>query len=150
MRVVIQRVSKASVDIEEREKNEIGKGLLVLCGFGEEDETEDLEWMARKIGDLRIFDDEEGKMNHSVNDIGGDILLVSQFTLHAKTKKGTRPSFIRAAKPDQAIPLYKKFILLMKANCKGELKTGEFGADMKVALVNDGPVTLWIDTKNKE
>lgn len=147
MRVTIQRVSEASVTIDGKIKSSIGKGLLVLAGFEEADNDEDLEWMSGKIVNLRIFQDENEQMNLSVKDTGGDIIVVSQFTLHALTKKGNRPSFIRAAKPDVAIPLYEKFIALLERDLRKPIGTGEFGADMKVALVNDGPVTINIDSK---
>ncbi|HLP19426.1 MAG TPA: D-aminoacyl-tRNA deacylase [Chitinophagales bacterium] len=150
MRVTIQRVSEASVTIERKVKSFIGKGLLVLAGFEQADTREDLEWMSGKIVNLRIFNDENEQMNLSVQDIGGEIILVSQFTLHALTKKGNRPSFIRAAKPDVAIPLYEQFITLLERDLGKSIGTGTFGADMKVALVNDGPVTINIDSKNRE
>lgn len=150
MRVTIQRVSEASVTIDRKVKSSIGKGLLVLAGFEEADTAEDLEWMSAKIVNLRIFQDENEQMNLSVKDVNGDILIVSQFTLHALTKKGNRPSFIRAAKTDVAIPLYEKFLALVEHDLGKTPGSGEFGADMKVALVNDGPVTINIDSKNKE
>lgn len=150
MRVTIQRVSEASVTIEGKVKSSIGQGLLVLAGFEEADTAEDLEWMSGKIVNLRIFQDENEQMNLSLKDTGGDMILVSQFTLHALTKKGNRPSFIRAAKPDAAIPLYEKFIALLERDLAKKIGTGMFGADMKVALVNDGPVTINIDSKNRE
>ena len=150
MRVTIQRVSEASVTINGIVKSSIGQGLLVLAGFEEADMTEDLEWIASRIANLRIFTDENDLMNLSVKDIAGDIIVVSQFTLYAMTKKGNRPSFIRAAKPDIAIPLYEKFIFLVARELGKSIGTGEFGADMKVALVNDGPVTIHIDSKNRE
>jgi D-tyrosyl-tRNA(Tyr) deacylase len=150
MRTTIQRVSEASVTIGGVVKSSIGKGLLVLAGFEEADIIEDLEWTAAKIVNLRIFTDENDLMNLSVRDINGDIIVVSQFTLHALTKKGNRPSFIRAAKPDIAIPLYEKFLFLMARELDKSIGTGEFGADMKVALINDGPVTINIDSKNRE
>ena len=150
MRVIIQRVSEASVTIEGHIKSAIGRGLLVLAGFGETDTIEDLEWMAGKLVNLRIFTDEAGLMNLSVKDTQGDIVVVSQFTLFAQTKKGNRPSFIRAAKPDVAIPLYEKFVFLVSRELGKSVDTGEFGADMKVALINDGPVTISIDSQNKE
>ncbi len=150
MRVTIQRVSEASVTIEGKVKSSIGKGLLVLAGFEEPDTQEDLEWMSGKIVNLRIFQDANEQMNLSVKDVNGDIIIVSQFTLHALTKKGNRPSFIRAAKPDVAIPLYEKFILQVEKDLERKIGTGEFGADMKVALINDGPVTINIDSKNRE
>ena len=150
MRVTIQRVSEASVTIGGIVKSFIGNGLLVLAGFEETDTIDDLEWMAGKIVNLRIFTDENDLMNLSVKDTNGDVIVVSQFTLHAMTKKGNRPSFIRAAKPDVAIPLYEKFIFLAARELGKSIGTGEFGADMKVALVNDGPVTINIDSKIKE
>src|ERR1043165_929986 len=150
MRTTIQRVSEARVTIEGKIKSSIGKGLLVLAGFEEADTAEDLEWMSAKIANLRIFQDENEQMNLSVKDVNGEIIVVSQFTLHAMTKKGNRPSFIRAAKPDVAIPLYEKFVALMERDLSKPVGTGEFGADMKVALINDGPVTINIDSKNKE
>ena len=150
MRVVIQRVSEASVKIDGEIKSSIGKGLLILLGIENEDSGEDVEWLCQKISYLRIFDDENGVMNISVKDISGDVLLISQFTLHASTKKGNRPSYIKAAKPDVAIPLYEKFIHLLTDELGKKIFTGEFGADMKVSLVNDGPVTIIIDSKEKE
>lgn len=150
MRATIQRVSSASVTIEGKIKSSIGKGLLVLAGFEEADTQEDLEWLSSKIVNLRIFQDENEQMNLSVKDIGGEIIIVSQFTLHALTKKGNRPSFIRAAKPDVAIPLYEKFIVQVETELGKKIGTGEFGADMKVALINNGPVTINIDSKNRE
>lgn len=150
MKTVIQRVSEASVTINKAVKSSINKGLLILVGFEDEDTSEDLEWMCGKIARLRIFGDKNGAMNLSVMDIDGEILIVSQFTLHASTKKGNRPSFIKAAKPDVAIPLYEKFITLLEKETNKKIHTGEFGADMKVALINDGPVTITINSKNKE
>lgn len=150
MRAVIQRVSSASVSIEDKIDGAIGQGLLVFVGIENEDNEEDAEWMARKIASLRIFSDSEGLMNLSLADVGGEILVISQFTLHAKTKKGTRPSFIHAAKPDIAIPLYEKFKTLLSIQIPNGIQSGTFGADMQVSLVNDGPVTILIDTKNKE
>ncbi len=150
MRIIVQRVSSASVTIDEKVKSSIGKGLLVLAGFEEADTQEDLEWMSGKLVNLRIFNDENGLMNLSIRDVAGDLLVVSQFTLHALTKKGNRPSFIRAAKPDVAIPLYEKFVQLLEKELGKPVGTGEFGADMKVNLLNDGPVTIFIDSKNKE
>lgn len=150
MKTVIQRVSEASVRIDGVVKSNINAGLLVLVGFEEEDTTDDLEWMCGKITRLRIFGDENGAMNLSVMDIDAEILVVSQFTLHASTKKGNRPSFIKAAKPDTAIPLYEQFIAQLEKENNKKIQTGEFGADMKVALINDGPVTIIIDSKNKE
>jgi D-tyrosyl-tRNA(Tyr) deacylase len=150
MRVTIQRVSEASVTIGGAIKSTIGKGLLVLAGFEDADTDEDLQWLSNKIVNLRIFQDENEQMNLSVKDINGDIIIVSQFTLHAATKKGNRPSFIRAAKPEMAIPLYEKFVKQVETDLDKAIGTGEFGADMKVALLNDGPVTINIDTKNRE
>ncbi|HLV41845.1 MAG TPA: D-aminoacyl-tRNA deacylase [Brumimicrobium sp.] len=150
MKVVIQRTTEASVTIENKIAGQIGNGFLLLLGIAEDDTNEDIEWLCRKLSSLRIFSDEEGKMNLSIQDIKGDFLVVSQFTLHAKTKKGNRPSFIHAAKPEVAIPLYEKFKKVLAAVSGREVKSGEFGADMQVSLVNDGPVTIIIDTKNKE
>jgi len=150
MRAVIQRVQSAKVIVQEEVSGEIDHGLLVFIGVEERDSNDDAEWLAKKIGALRIFSDQEGLMNLSVNDVSGSILVVSQFTLHAKTKKGTRPSFIRAAKPEQAVPLYEKFKLLLETEVKGSVESGEFGAHMDVKLINDGPVTILIDTQNKE
>jgi D-tyrosyl-tRNA(Tyr) deacylase len=150
MRAVIQRVSSASVSIGGKEKSAIGVGLLVLLGIGHEDSQEDLEWLVKKIAGLRIFDDEAGVMNLSVTDIGGEALVVSQFTLMASTKKGNRPSYIGAAGHEKAIPLYQAFCDALSCAIGRPVGTGEFGADMQVALVNDGPVTICIDTKNKE
>ena len=150
MRVVIQRTAHASVTINGTCKFAIGKGLMILVGIEESDGKEDVEWLCKKIVNLRIFDDENGVMNKSVLDIDGEILVVSQFTLHASTKKGSRPSYIRAAKHDISIPLYKTFCHELSQALGKEIGTGEFGADMKVELLNDGPVTIWIDTKNKE
>lgn len=150
MRVVIQRVSEASVSIEGKVKANIGVGLMVLVGFEAADTTEDLEWMVKKVTQLRIFGDEQGLMNLSVQDVGGEMLVISQFTLHASTKKGNRPSFMQAARPDVAIPLYESFIARLEAALGRPIGSGSFGADMKVALVNDGPVTITIDSRNKE
>lgn len=150
MRVVIQRTTRASVTINGVCKSAIGKGLMILLGIEETDGEEDMEWLCKKITNLRIFDDEQGVMNKSILDIDGEILLISQFTLYASTKKGNRPSYIRAAKPEIAIPLYEKFCRKLSAESGKEIDTGEFGADMKVELVNDGPVTICIDSKNKE
>jgi len=148
MRVVVQRVSKASVSIGGRLKASIGRGLLVLLGIEDADEQKDIDFLTKKIINLRIFDDENGVMNCSVLEVGGDILCVSQFTLHASTKKGNRPSYIRAAKPDFAIPMYKAFCAELEKLLKKLIKTGEFGANMQVELVNDGPVTIIIDSKD--
>jgi D-aminoacyl-tRNA deacylase len=150
MRVVIQRVSRASVTISGRISGSIGKGLMVLLGIEENDGISDVEWLTAKLVSMRIFSDEEGKMNKDVKESGGDILIVSQFTLHASTKKGNRPSFIRAARPDQAIPLYNDFIQSVEKALGKPIQTGEFGAMMEVELVNDGPVTIVIDSKQKE
>ena len=150
MRVVIQRVKRASVEINGNIKSFIGSGLLVLLGIEENDNKEDIDWLTSKITQLRIFNDENGVMNKSVQDIDGEILVVSQFTLHASTKKGNRPSYIRAAKHDISIPLYEAFCENIQTKIKKKIGTGEFGADMKVELINDGPVTIWIDSKNKE
>ena len=149
MIAVIQRVSSASVEINENIKAKIKIGLLVLVGIEEADNEEDISWLSSKIVNLRIFNDHAGVMNLSVKDIEGDIIIVSQFTLHASTKKGNRPSYIKAAKPEVAIPLYERFVKVMEENLGKPIQTGEFGADMKVTLVNDGPVTIIIDTKNK-
>lgn len=150
MRAVIQRVSHASVTIGGKIKSTIGPGLLILLGVEDADTQDDVDWLCKKISQLRIFGDEQGLMNLSVQDTGGEMLVVSQFTLHASTKKGNRPSFIRAAKPDFAIPMYEKFVATLREVSGLHVGTGEFGADMKVALVNDGPVTIWVDTKTKE
>lgn len=150
MRVLIQRVNKASVEIDSKIKSSIGIGLLVLVGIEEADTTHDSDWLSGKVVGLRIFDDKNGVMNQSVMDIAGEILVVSQFTLHAMTKKGNRPSYIRAAKHEVAIPLYEHFCDELSRKMGKEVKTGTFAADMKVALVNNGPVTIWIDSKNKE
>lgn len=150
MRAVIQRVTRADVAIQDSIRGSIGKGLLILVGIEDADTLEDLEWLAAKIVQLRIFNDAEGVMNVSVKDDGGDILLVSQFTLHGSTKKGNRPSYIRASKPPVAIPLYERFIAQLEKELGKPVATGEFGADMQVSLINDGPVTILIDTKNKE
>lgn len=150
MRVVIQRVKFARVRIENRLHSEIGQGLLVLAGIENEDSLSDAEWLAQKISSLRIFSDEEGKMNKSVSEISGSVLLVSQFTLHASTKKGNRPSFIRAARPEQAIPLFELLKAELQRQLKQNILTGVFGADMQIELLNDGPVTIIIDSKNKE
>ena len=150
MRAVIQRVSKASVTIDNKIYSQINNGLLVLLGIEDADTVEDIEWLSGKIVNLRIFNDENGIMNVPVKDISGDILVVSQFTLHASTKKGNRPSYIKASKPEFAIPMYEKFIQQLSNDLGKTVGTGEFGADMKVELLNDGPVTIVIDTKNKE
>ena len=150
MRVVIQRVTHASVTIAGVCKSAIKKGMLILVGIEEEDHQEDIEWLCKKIVNLRIFDDENGVMNKSILEDGGDILLISQFTLHASTKKGNRPSYIKAAKPEISIPLYEQFCKDLAFALGKPIGTGEFGADMKVELLNDGPVTICMDTKNKE
>lgn len=150
MRAVIQRVSKASVKVEGKVTGSIEKGLLLLIGIEDADTAEDIQWLSSKIVSLRIFGDEAGVMNLSVKEVDGDVLLVSQFTLHASTKKGARPSYIKASKPDVAIPLYEKMIRQLEADLGKKIATGIFGADMKVELLNDGPVTIVIDTKNKE
>lgn len=150
MRALIQRVTQASVTIEENVKAEIGYGLLILIGIEDADGAEDIDWLTSKIVNLRIFNDEQGVMNVSAIDYGAEILVVSQFTLHASTKKGNRPSYIKAAKPDISIPLYEHFCSMLSDKLSKNVATGEFGADMKVKLENDGPVTIWIDSKNKE
>ena len=150
MRVVVQRVSQSNVKISGEIIGEINEGLMVLISFVDEDNDTDLGWMTKKIINLRIFNDDEGKMNRSVQDIGGDILLISQFTLHGSTKKGNRPSFIKAAKPDFANVMYERFIKVLEQSLGKEIQTGEFGGDMKVSLVNDGPTTIIIDSKDKE
>ena len=150
MRVVIQRVTNASVTVESKVVSEIQKGLLVFVGIEEADSQEDLDWLVTKITQLRIFNDENEVMNLSVQDIDGDVLVVSQFTLHAATKKGNRPSYIKAAKPDFAIPMYERFVKALESKLGKKVPTGIFGADMKVLLLNDGPVTIQMDSKNKE
>ena len=150
MRAVIQRVSEASVVVEDEKVANIQQGLLVLLGVEIEDTKEDADWLANKMSALRIFSDEEGKMNNSILDVDGDVIVVSQFTLHAKTKKGNRPSYIKSARPEQAIPLYDQFKNELSIVIGKQVQSGEFGADMKVSLVNDGPVTIIIDSKNKE
>jgi len=150
MKTVIQRVTRASVSIGGTIKSSIGKGLMVLVGIEEADDDSDVEWLCNKIVQLRIFDDNEGFMNLSVLETGGEILAVSQFTLHAKTRKGNRPSYIMAARPEKAVPLYNKFVKKLSELMGKEIKTGEFGAMMDIELVNEGPVTIIIDTKNKE
>jgi D-tyrosyl-tRNA(Tyr) deacylase len=150
MRTVIQRVSKASVKIDGQIKGEINTGLLVLLGIEEADSDDDIEWLSGKIVRLRVFPDCNGVMNLSIAEADGDILLISQFTLHASTRKGNRPSYIRAAKPETAIPLYEKFIHQLEKDLGKTVQTGEFGAMMQISLINDGPVTLVMDTKNKE
>ncbi|MDR0973838.1 MAG: D-tyrosyl-tRNA(Tyr) deacylase [Prevotellaceae bacterium] len=150
MRIVIQRVTRASVSIEGHCRASIGSGLLILAGFEEADTPEDLEWMSKKIVNLRIFDDDKGVMNRSLSETDGDMLLVSQFTLHAQTRKGNRPSYIRAARPETAIPLYEAFIRQLEQDAAKTIHTGTFGANMQIELLNDGPVTICIDSKNKE
>lgn len=150
MRVIIQRVSHASVTIDGTCKSAIGQGFLILVGIEEADTQEDADWLCKKIIALRVFDDENGVMNKSIREVDGSLLVVSQFTLHASTKKGNRPSYIRAAKPDIAIPMYEYFCQELSIGLGKEIGTGEFGADMKVELLNDGPVTICIDTKHKE
>lgn len=150
MRLVIQRVSKASVTIDGRCKSAIGKGLLILIGIEEADNEDDIKWLTKKVTQLRIFDDELGVMNKSVIDIGGDILIISQFTLMASTKKGNRPSYIKAARPEISVPLYELFCKQIEEEMGKEIGTGKFGADMKIELLNDGPVTICMDSKNKE
>lgn len=150
MRIVIQRVGHASVTINGSCKSSIGKGMLILVGIVQEDTQEDIDWLCKKAVNLRIFDDENGVMNKSVLETGGEILVVSQFTLQASTKKGNRPSYIRAARPEISIPLYQQFCSTMEKELGKPVGTGEFGADMKVELMNDGPVTILIDSKNKE
>lgn len=150
MRIVIQRVTEASVTVEGDITGSIGTGLLVLMGIEDADTDEDITWLSNKIVNLRIFNDENGVMNLGIKDVGGDILLVSQFTLHAGTKKGNRPSYIKASKPDIAVPMYEKMIRQLEIDLGKNVKTGVFGADMKVGLLNDGPVTIVIDSKNRE
>lgn len=150
MRVVIQRVTEASVTIKNTIKSKIEKGFMILLGIEEKDDQEDIDWLTKKIINLRVFDDDKGVMNKSILDIDGNILLISQFTLHASTKKGNRPSYIKAASPDIAIPLYENFIEVLSKKLGKDIGTGEFGADMQVKLINDGPVTICIDSKNKE
>ena len=150
MRALIQRVSSASVQIDNKVFSKIGNGLLVLLGVEDEDSDSDIEWLSSKISQMRIFDDKNDHMNLSVNDINGEVLVVSQFTLHASTKKGNRPSYIRASKPDHAVPMYEAFILQMKDKIINGVSSGQFGACMQVDLINDGPVTIWIDSKSRE
>ena len=150
MRVLIQRVSEASVTIDREVKGNISTGMLILLGIEAEDTEADADWLVQKITGLRIFSDDEGKMNLSYDAVHGNFLVISQFTLHASTKKGNRPSYIKAARPETAIPLYEYFVKALSVKSRTEVATGEFGADMKVALVNDGPVTIWMDSKNKE
>ena len=148
--MIIQKTAKASVTIDNEEKDAIGKGMLVLLGIEDADTREDIDWLAGKISRLRIFNDENGVMNKSVQDVGGEIMVISQFTLHASTKKGNRPSYIRAAKPDHAVPMYEAFIKALEEETGCRTCSGEFGAYMQVSLTNDGPVTIMIDSKNKE
>ena len=150
MRILIQRVKKASVTVDNELISLIDKGLLVFVGIGEDDNDEDIQWLAKKIANIRLFDDENGVMNRSVTDIDGDVLSVSQFTLMASTKKGNRPSYIKAAKPEISVPLYDKFCTEVEIAINKPIKRGVFGADMKVDLLNDGPVTIFIDSKNRE
>ena len=150
MRILIQRVSQASVTIEGSVHGEIARGMLILLGIENEDSQEDVNWLVQKICGLRIFADDEEKMNLSSSDVNGEFLVISQFTLHASTKKGNRPSYIKAARPETAIPLYEYFIQRLKQQSNAKVATGSFGADMQVALTNDGPVTIWIDSKNRE
>lgn len=150
MRVIIQRTKRASVRIENEIKSEINQGMLILVGIEDSDNEDDINWLCKKIINLRIFDDQEGVMNLSIKDIGGDILAVSQFTLHASTRKGNRPSYIRASKPEIAIPMYEKFCQTLEEALGKPIQTGTFGADMQVALINDGPVTIIIDSQLKE
>jgi D-tyrosyl-tRNA(Tyr) deacylase len=150
MKLVIQRVREASVKVEEKLNGTIGAGFLILLGIEERDTLDDVEWLAQKVIGMRVFSDEMGKMNKDIREIGGEILVVSQFTLHASTKKGNRPSFIRAARPEQAIPLYEQFVNQLAARLENPIATGVFGADMQVALINNGPVTIIIDSQNRE
>ncbi len=150
MRAVIQRVSRADVSVEGNKVSEIDGGLLILLGIEDADTAEDIEWLSRKIANLRIFNDADGVMNRSLIEVDGDAIVVSQFTLHASTKKGNRPSYIRASKPEVAIPLYEQFVRQLESDLNRKVGTGIFGADMKVSLLNDGPVTIFIDTKNKD
>ena len=150
MRILIQRVKEASVSIKGSVFSNIGQGLLLLVGIEDSDNQEDIDWLCKKASNLRIFDDENGIMNLSIKDIQGEMLIVSQFTLQAKTSKGNRPSYIKAAKPDISIPLYEAFCKCMETQLEKEVKTGVFGADMQVALINDGPVTIWMDSKEKD
>ncbi len=150
MRIVIQRVSSASVEIEGSIKSAIGKGYMILLGVCDDDTVEDVEWLAKKVAGLRVFDDDNGVMNRSITDVGGEVLVVSQFTLYASYKKGNRPSWLRAARHEISVPLYEQFCSALSRLLDKEVGTGEFGADMKVSLVNDGPVTICMDSKNKE
>jgi D-tyrosyl-tRNA(Tyr) deacylase len=148
MRALVQRVSKANIKVNEKNISSINKGLLVLLGIQDTDDESDITWLSNKIIKMRIFEDDNGKMNQSIEDIGGELLIVSQFTLHASTKKGNRPSFINAAHPDKALPIYQTFV--SECNKQISTQTGKFGAMMQVGLVNDGPVTIWLDSRNKE
>jgi D-tyrosyl-tRNA(Tyr) deacylase len=148
MRALVQRVSKANIEVNEKNISYINKGLLVLLGIQDTDDESDVTWLSNKIIKMRIFEDDNGKMNQSIEDIGGELLIVSQFTLHASTKKGNRPSFINAAHPDKALPIYQTFV--SECNKQISTQTGKFGAMMQVGLVNDGPVTIWLDSRNKE
>jgi D-tyrosyl-tRNA(Tyr) deacylase len=150
MRVVLQRVSEASVTIEGKMYGSIGNGMLILLGIEHDDDQSDADWLIQKTIGMRIFSDQEGKMNYGINDVNGSFLVISQFTLHASTKKGNRPSYIRAARPEQAVPLYEYFLRELESSHGAKIETGKFGADMKVSLVNDGPVTIIIDSKNRE
>lgn len=150
MRIVIQRVSSASVEIEGSIKSAIGKGYMILLGVCDDDTVEDVEWLAKKVAGLRVFDDDNGVMNRSITDVGGEVLVVSQFTLYASYKKGNRPSWLRAARHEISVPLYEQFCSALSRLLDKKVGTGEFGADMKVSLVNDGPVTICMDSKNKE
>lgn len=150
MRILIQRVKSASVNINNEIHSSISKGLLILVGIEEADNQEDIDWLCKKASQLRIFDDEKGVMNLSVKDINGEVLIVSQFTLQAKTAKGNRPSYIKAAKPEISIPLYEKFCANMQELIEKEVKMGVFGADMQISLINDGPVTIWMDSKERD
>lgn len=150
MRILIQRASEASVTIDGAVHGEIKRGLVILLGIETEDTQDDINWLVRKVTALRIFSDQDGKMNDSITDINGEFLVISQFTLHASTKKGNRPSYIKAARPEVAIPLYEEFIRILRNESNLNVATGIFGADMKVQLINDGPVTIWIDSKIRE
>lgn len=150
MRSLLQRVSEASVTVDGKVISKIDHGFLILLGIEAEDGQDDIKWLCQKISKLRVFSDDEGLMNRSIKDVGGAFIVVSQFTLHAATKKGNRPSFIKAARPEQAIPLYEAFVQRLREISELDVQTGKFGADMKVALVNDGPVTIWMDSKRKE
>ncbi|MGB3546547.1 MAG: D-aminoacyl-tRNA deacylase [Saprospiraceae bacterium] len=150
MRLLIQRVTRASVTVNNTVTGQIGTGLLVLVGIGTEDDNDDIDWLVGKLKTLRVFNDEEGKTNLDISDVDGSFLVVSQFTLHASTKKGNRPGFLGAARPEAAIPLYERFCKLLAVTSGRDVQTGEFGADMQVELVNDGPVTIWIDSRNRE